>query len=94
MSGNEAGKGGAGLLLGFPLALALTGIFFFLAPGDWPPTGGRYMLLRWLIPPMWLAILSASFMFRTAVAAWLWLGGATIVAFAVLAAVRLVWVPA
>jgi hypothetical protein len=42
----------------------------------------------WLVPPVWIGVMSASFMFRTGLRAWVWLGGANIAGFAMLALAR------
>ena len=70
----------AGLLLGFPLGLALAGLFVQLAP-DGP---GKFQLAMWLVTPPWVAALASVFLVRDGVRAWLWLGGATAAAYAAL----------
>ncbi|SFP72681.1 hypothetical protein SAMN05443579_114150 [Variovorax sp. PDC80] len=77
----------AGALPGFALAIALSGLFAWLGPGGMAPLN-KYQFNMWIVPPLWLGICSAAFMFRSALRAWAWLGGATAVAGAMLFAVR------
>jgi hypothetical protein len=35
----------------------------------------------WMVPPIWLGVLSFCFLFRSGLSAWLWLGGANILTF-------------
>lgn len=77
----------AGTLLGFGLAIALSGLFAWLGPGGLAPLN-KYQFNMWLVPPLWLGVLSAVFLFSSAARAWLWLGGANALAFAALWLVR------
>lgn len=70
----------AGLLLGFPFAVALAGLFVQLAP-DGP---GKFQLAMWLVVPPWVAALASVFLVRDGVRAWVGLGGATAAAYAAL----------
>ncbi|MEI2429760.1 MULTISPECIES: hypothetical protein [Lysobacter] len=83
------GKGSAGLILGFGLALALSGVFAWLGPdGIHGGGGGKIQFVMWLIAPLWCAVFSLVFLFRSSARAWLWLGAANALAFAALAALR------
>lgn len=82
------GKGSAGLLLGFGLALALSGWFAWLGPGGIDGGGGKIQFTMWLISPIWCVVLSFVFLFRTSARAWCWLGAANVVAFGALWIVR------
>ncbi|KRB11284.1 hypothetical protein [Lysobacter sp. Root690] len=82
------GKGSAGLLLGFGLALALSGLFAWLGPGGIDGGGGKIQFNMWLISPIWCMALSFVFLFRTSARAWCWLGAANVVAFGALWIVR------
>ncbi len=70
----------AGAVLGLGLAFAVAGVFAWAAP-DGP---NKYQLAMWLVAPLWLAVASVCFLFRSGMRAWLWLGGANVVAYAVL----------
>ncbi|MGO1003479.1 hypothetical protein [Lysobacter sp. CA196] len=95
-SGNRArlesrhwfGKASAGLILGFGLALALSGLFAWLGPGGIDGGGGKVQFNMWLIAPIWCGVLSFVFLFRSSVRAWSWLGLANAAAFALLWLVR------
>lgn len=82
------GKVSAAVILGFPLALALTcgfqalfsrGDAYFSAPGQ---------MAMWLMAPIWCALLSLCFLFRSTVRAWAWLAAANLIAWALYAAIR------
>jgi hypothetical protein len=77
----------AGAILGFSLAVALAGLFAWLGPGGLA-TPNKFQLVMWLISPIWLTTMSLSFLFTTGARAWLWLGGANLVAFTGLFACR------
>lgn len=68
----------AGTVGGFGLAIALAGIFAWIGPAG----PNMYQFVMWLVVPLWLAVLSASFLFRSGPQAWLWLGGANLLAYA------------
>lgn len=74
----------AGAVLGFSLAVALAGIFVWVAPAG----PSKFQLAMWLVAPLWLVTLSAVFLFRDGVRAWMWLGGANAAAYAVLSLCR------
>ncbi|MEH6419920.1 hypothetical protein [Pseudomonas sp. CGJS7] len=78
------GKTSAGLILGFGLALALSGLFAWLSPGGIDGGGGKAQFNMWLISPIWCVVLSFVFLFRSSARAWLWLGAANALAFAAL----------
>lgn len=81
------GKSLAGLLLGYGLAIALSGLFAWLGPGGMVPPN-KYQFTMWLVVPLWLGVFSAVFLFRSALRAWGWLGLANGLAFATLWLVR------
>lgn len=81
-------KTSAGVLLGFGLAMALVGLLAYLGPGGIAAPDGRFTTLRFLMPFVWIAVFGLVFLFRSGRAAWLWLGGANLLAFALLFACR------
>ena len=86
---NWLGKASAGLILGFVIALSLTGLFAWLWPGGLMHSSGKTQLNMWLMSPVWALILSFCFLFRTGLRAWLWLGGMAIASFSTLVAVKI-----
>ena len=82
------GKASAGLILGFGLAIALTGLFAWIGPGGLMHSSAKTQLNMWLISPIWALILSACFLFRSGWRAWGWLGLANTVAFGLLFAAK------
>ncbi|MEC5397563.1 hypothetical protein [Uliginosibacterium sp. H1] len=81
-------KTSAGAILGLGLALSLTGLYAYLAPGGIDAPGGRYSLMRFLEAFVWIAVFGFCFLFRSGRAAWVWLGAANLIAFAALFACR------
>ncbi|MTJ83602.1 MAG: hypothetical protein F8N37_21660 [Telmatospirillum sp.] len=71
----------AGVLLGYGLALSLAGLVAKLAP----PGPALTQLVMWLVAPLWLSTLAATFLFRSGLRAWIWLGGANLLASALMA---------
>ena len=82
------GKTMAGVVLGFGLALALSGLFAWLSPGGIDAGGGKAQFNMWLMAPLWAGVLSFVYLFRDSLRAWLWLGAANALAFAALWCVR------
>jgi hypothetical protein len=78
----------AGTVLGFGLAIALSGLFAWVGPGGLAPLN-KYQFNMWIVPPLWLGVLSTVFLFGSAMRAWLWLSAANVLAFGALALVRL-----
>lgn len=77
----------AGALLGFTLALALAGLFAWVGPGGiGAPQKNQFVM--WLIAPLWMAIFSLVYLLRSGARALLWLGGANLLAYALLFAAR------
>lgn len=71
----------AGTLLGFGLAMVVSALFAWFTPGG--PAGlNKFQFVMWLVPIVWLHILGCVYFFRDARQAWLWLGGANLLAFA------------
>lgn len=73
-----AGKTLAGTVCGLAIALAASG--FFMYPGfDANTVFDKYQIAMWIVPPIWLAVLSCCYLFRDVRHAWLWLGGISVV---------------
>lgn len=78
------GKASAGLVLGFALALGLSGLLAWaVGVGDtyFSPKG---QLAMWVMAPIWCLVLSFCFLFRSGLRAWGWLGLATMVVWGML----------
>lgn len=75
------GKTCAGTVLGFSLALALSGLFALLSPGGLVMHEGKLQFTMWLLPPLWATVLGGVYLFRDSLRAWLWLGAANLLAF-------------
>lgn len=82
------GKTSAGLILGFGLALSLSGLFAWWGPGGIDGGSGKLQFNMWLMSPVWVLVLGLVYLFRDSLRAWLWLGAANALAFAVLYAAR------
>ncbi|HSI48760.1 MAG TPA: hypothetical protein VLA61_10850 [Ideonella sp.] len=74
-------KSMAAVLLGMPLAVAVVGLIALLGPG---PLALRTLPSLLLFFPVWVVSISLPFWFRSGKAAWAWLGGATLLGFALL----------
>ena len=76
----------AGIIAGFLLAAAATGLLVMLQPGPW-----QRALVPTLIAfiPLWMLAALWAFSFRSALRAWLVLGGSAAAGFAVLGLLRL-----
>jgi len=71
----------AGTLLGFPLAAVLLRLLLLALPDG----GGAYLIPALvLFFPLWIALMSGAYAFRSGARAWLVLGGANVLAFGAL----------
>ncbi|MFB2638026.1 hypothetical protein ACE02P_08355 [Shewanella bicestrii] len=73
----------AGLVLGFTLALGLVGLFAWFGPGG-IDADTKVQVNMWLIAPIWLSVLSFSFLFKTGLRAIGYLGLLNILTYIVL----------
>ncbi|WP_317203439.1 hypothetical protein [Janthinobacterium sp.] len=73
----------AGAVLGWTLALALSGLFAWLGPGG-IAAPQKYQFIMWLIAPLWMIIFSLVYLFRTGLRAVFWLAAANLLAYALL----------
>ncbi|SEM12893.1 hypothetical protein SAMN05428989_3139 [Pseudoxanthomonas sp. GM95] len=80
-----AGKWLAAILLGLPLSTALVGLIVLLWPGKLEVHTLPLLLLSF---PVWIGVMAAAFACRSGARAWLWLGGATLLCFGALYAVK------
>ncbi len=78
------GKAAAGLVLGFGLALAISGLYSHLSPGPVVGDSAKIQLTMWSVPPVWILVMSFCFLFHTSKRAWLCLGLANACAFGLL----------
>lgn len=76
----------AGVLLGLTLAMAISGVFSQLALDMPLPTRGQLMM--WMVPPIWLGVCSGVYFFASGLRAWLWLGGANLIAYGLMFGLR------
>ncbi|MDP1976791.1 hypothetical protein [Undibacterium sp.] len=58
----------SGLVLGFTLALAISGVFAWIGPGG-IAAPQKVQFVMWLITPVWMLILSLIYLVRTGVRA-------------------------
>lgn len=86
ISGHWIGKTTAGVICGFALALALSGLLVRLAPGSGDAAKAESVMLA--VPLVWTAVFSAAYLFRTGLRAWLWLGGLSTIALALFEACK------
>ncbi|MFT4196319.1 MAG: hypothetical protein QM601_00140 [Pseudoxanthomonas sp.] len=77
------GKTLAGTLLGYTLALALSGVIALLTPGGFAGEG-KLQFNMWMIAPIWATVLGFVFLFRSSLRAWGWLALANTLAWAAL----------
>ena len=77
----------AGAFLGGTLALAVAGLFAWLGPGG-IDAREKSEFVMWMMAPVWMAVFSTVYLFRTGLRAVLWLGGANMVAYGLLFYVR------
>lgn len=75
------GKASAGVILGFAIALAWTGVVAWLGPEGLMHSSGKTQLNMWLMAPIWATIVSFCFLFKSTLRAWLWLGLVTFISF-------------
>lgn len=80
------GKSLAAALLGLPLTVGVIGLIALLWPGEL-----EIVTLPWLLVsfPLWIGVMSAAFLFKSGLRAWLWMGGATLLSFGLIHLARL-----
>ena len=73
----------AGAVLGWPLALALTGLLAWYGPGGLQAPN-KVQFLMWMIAPIWMLVFSLVYLIPTGTRALLGLFGANVVAYGLL----------
>lgn len=73
----------AGVVLGFTLALGISGLFAWLGPGG-IAAPDKTQFVMWSIAPLWMTVLSSVFLFRTGNQALLLLVGTNMVVYTLL----------
>ncbi|MFT3763793.1 MAG: hypothetical protein QM761_14525 [Pseudoxanthomonas sp.] len=81
------GKTMAGVVLGYALAVALSGVIAGITPGGFAGEG-KVQFNMWMIAPVWATVLGFVYLFRDSLRAWLWLGLANAAAWGLLWAVK------
>lgn len=71
----------AAAVLGLPLTVGLIGLAALAWPGNQEITALPWITLTF---PLWIAVMTLAFAFKSARRAWLWLGGATALSLALL----------
>ena len=74
------GRSTAAVFLGMPLAALIVGVIALLS-GDQKTTTLPLLLMFF---PAWVGAMTGAFLFKTGLRAWLWMGGAIVVGFALL----------
>lgn len=77
----------AGVIGGFGLAIAASGLLACLTPGALDEQN-KFQVAMWLVPPVWIGVMSGSFVFRSGRRAWIGLAAANALGFAMLALAR------
>ncbi len=85
IAGHWIGKTTAGALCGFALSIASSGLLAHLAPGS-SANASKAEVAMLSVPLVWIAVFSLAYLFRSGLRAWIWLGGISVAAFALLAA--------
>jgi hypothetical protein len=80
------GKSSAGLILGFILALGVSGLLPRLGFGSVGYMAASGQVMMWIMSPVWAGVLSFCFLFGSSLRAWLWLGAANLAVWGALAA--------
>lgn len=73
-------KSFAAVLLAPPLAVALVGLAALLSPDQ----GRDTLPVLLMFFPVWMTLMALTYLFRTGLRAWLWMGAATVAGFALL----------
>ena len=77
VEGHWIGKTSAGVICGFIVALALSGLLVRLAPSA-SIDAAKAETAMLFVPLVWTGIFSVAYLFRSGLLAWLWLGAASL----------------
>ncbi|WP_440903700.1 hypothetical protein ACMZOO_12675 [Catenovulum sp. SX2] len=77
----------AGVLLGLTFSFALVGCFAWYGPGG-ITADSKVQFNMWITPAIWLPIMSFVYLFNNGKQAWMYLGGANVLAYAALFLLR------
>jgi hypothetical protein len=83
IAGHWIGKTTAGVVCGFALAIAASGLLVQIVSGSSAEVGKAEVAML-SVPLIWTAAFSAAYLFRTGLRAWVWLGAFSAAAFALL----------
>lgn len=72
------GRSLAAALLGLPLTVGIVGLVALHWPGELTRVTLPWLLMSF---PVWVAVMSVAFLFKSGLRAWLWMGGATLLCF-------------
>ncbi|MEX1828412.1 hypothetical protein [Luteibacter sp. CQ10] len=75
----------AGIVLGLPLSLAVISLAIWIWPGSSEAVVIPFYMAFF---PLWVAVMAATYLFRSGVRAWAWLAAANVGAFAALFAAK------
>lgn len=73
------GKGAAGFVLGFVVAVLVSAMFAWFGPGGITADANKTQFNMWMVAPIWALLFSFVFLFRRVRDAWIYLGAATII---------------
>lgn len=82
------GKVSAAVVLGYTFSIGLSGLFAWRGPGGIDAGSGKVQFNMWMLAPLWVAVLSVCFLFRSGLRAWLWLTAANVLVFGLLLGTR------
>ncbi len=68
------GRASAGLLLGFTFAVGVSAWISWFGPGGLEAGSGKVQFVMWIVAPLWVTVLSTSFLFHSGKRAWTKLG--------------------
>jgi predicted membrane channel-forming protein YqfA (hemolysin III family) len=77
VEGHWIGKTTAGVICGFIVALALSGLLVRLAPSA-SVDAAKAETAMLFVPLVWTGVFSVAYLFRSGLRAWLWLGAASL----------------
>lgn len=76
----------AGLILGFALAMATSGVFSKVTMDM--ASASRIQLAMWMVPPIWMVVFGFVYFFTSGFRAWIWLLTANFMVWGIFLALR------